>query len=52
MRCAPGNNAFELDGIVGDGADFHQLGSWKPVVSARALNRRQQSCDWRMGRGR
>ena len=26
MRCAPGNNAFELDGIVGDGADFHQLG--------------------------
>jgi hypothetical protein len=26
MRCAPGNNPFELDGIVGDGADFHQLG--------------------------
>ena len=26
MRCAPGNNALELDGIVGDGADFHQLG--------------------------
>ena len=26
MRCAPGDNAFELDGIVGDGADFHQLG--------------------------
>src|ERR1039457_900389 len=26
MRRAPGNNALELDGIVGDGADFHQLG--------------------------
>ena len=26
MRCAPGNNALELDGIVGDGADFRQLG--------------------------
>jgi hypothetical protein len=26
MRCAPGNNALELDGIVSDGADFHQLG--------------------------
>ena len=24
--CAPGNDALELDGIVGDGADFHQLG--------------------------
>jgi hypothetical protein len=26
MRCAPGNDALELEGIVGDGADFHQLG--------------------------
>ena len=26
MACAPGNDALELDGIVGDGADFHQLG--------------------------
>jgi hypothetical protein len=26
MRCAPGNNALELHGIVSDGADFHQLG--------------------------
>src|SRR5882724_8619245 len=26
IRCAPGNNALELDGIVCDGADFHQLG--------------------------
>ena len=26
MRCAPGNNALELDGIVRNGADFHQLG--------------------------
>jgi hypothetical protein len=26
MRCAPGNNALELEGVVGDGADFHQLG--------------------------
>src|ERR1022692_4114649 len=26
MRCAPGNNALELDGIVEDGADFHQFG--------------------------
>src|ERR1035438_7006270 len=26
MRRAPGNNALELDGIVSDGADFHQLG--------------------------
>ena len=26
MRCAPGNNTFQLDGIVGDGADFQQLG--------------------------
>jgi hypothetical protein len=25
MRCAPDKNALELDGIVGDGADFHQL---------------------------
>jgi len=26
MGCAPGNDALELEGIVGDGADFHQLG--------------------------
>ena len=26
MARAPGNDALELDGIVGDGADFHQLG--------------------------
>ena len=26
MRCAPGNDALELNGIVCDGADFHQLG--------------------------
>ena len=26
MRCTPGNNALEPDGIVGDGTDFHQLG--------------------------
>jgi hypothetical protein len=26
MRCAPCNNALELQGIVGDGADFHQFG--------------------------
>lgn len=25
MRCAPGNNAFELDGLVSKGADFHQF---------------------------
>lgn len=25
MRCAPCNKALELDGIVGDGADFYQL---------------------------
>jgi len=25
MGRAPGNNALEFDGIVGDGADFHQL---------------------------
>jgi hypothetical protein len=37
MRCAPGNNALELYGIVGDGADFHRLGfnahvrTWKSV---------------------
>ena len=26
MRCAPNNDALQLEGIVGDGADFHQLG--------------------------
>ena len=26
IRCTPGNNAIEPDGIVGNGADFHQLG--------------------------
>ena len=26
MRCAPGNNALEFDCIVGDGANFHELG--------------------------
>ena len=26
MGRAPGNNALEFDGIVCDGADFHQLG--------------------------
>ena len=26
MRCAPGDDAFELEQIVGDGADLHQLG--------------------------
>lgn len=26
MRCAPGNNALQLNGIVCDGADFDQLG--------------------------
>ena len=26
MRCAPRNNALEPEGIVGDAADFHQLG--------------------------
>ena len=26
MACAPGDDALQLDGIVGDGADFHQLG--------------------------
>jgi hypothetical protein len=26
MCCAPGNNALELECVVGDGADFHQLG--------------------------
>ncbi|MFY9727684.1 MAG: hypothetical protein WB579_06515 [Bryobacteraceae bacterium] len=25
VRCAPGNDALELDGILSDGADFHQL---------------------------
>jgi hypothetical protein len=26
IRCAPGNDALEPEGIVGDSADFHQLG--------------------------
>jgi hypothetical protein len=26
MRCTPGNDALELDGIVSDGTDFNQLG--------------------------
>jgi len=26
IRRAPSNNALQLDGIVGDAADFHQLG--------------------------
>jgi len=26
MRCAPRNNALQLERIVGDAADFHQLG--------------------------
>jgi hypothetical protein len=25
MRCAPGDDALELDRVVGDGADFHQF---------------------------
>jgi len=35
MRCAPGNNALELDGIVCNGADFHQLGLDDLQVSHR-----------------
>src|ERR1035441_7748456 len=26
MRCAPGNDTLQLHSIVGDGADFHQVG--------------------------
>jgi hypothetical protein len=26
MRCAPRNNALELEGIIGDGADFDEFG--------------------------
>jgi hypothetical protein len=36
MRCAPGNNALELYGIVGDGAHFHQLGFDDLGVSHRS----------------
>src|SRR5229473_3430984 len=35
MRCAPGNNALQLDGIVCNGADFHQLGFDDLQVSHR-----------------
>src|ERR1022692_2881561 len=42
MRCAPGNDALELEGIVGDGSDFHQLGfdDLRPDVAARPLEQR------------
>lgn len=26
MGCAPGNNALEFDGVIGDGADLNQIG--------------------------
>jgi hypothetical protein len=29
MRCTPGNDALELDGIVSDGTDFNQLGQFR-----------------------
>src|ERR1700690_1777631 len=35
MRGAPGNDALELDGILGDSADFHQLGFDNLRVSHR-----------------
>ena len=36
MYCAPGNDALEFDGIVSDGADFHQLRVYDVRVSHRA----------------
>jgi hypothetical protein len=38
MQCAPSNNALQLDGIVRDGADFHQLGFDDLQVSHRSLS--------------
>src|SRR2546422_306571 len=38
MRCAPGNNALELDGIVRNGADFHQHGSVQDLLLSVAVN--------------
>ena len=47
MRCAPRNDALQLDGIVGDGTDFHQLGFDRLRVSHRnsehAICRRLES---------
>lgn len=47
MARAPGNDAFQLDGIVGDGADFHQFGfdglrvsHLKPAWHMRAIRAR------------
>src|SRR4051812_25437239 len=37
MGSAPGNDALELDGIVGDGADFHQFSLDGLGISHRKL---------------
>src|ERR1022692_2519994 len=51
MRCAPGNNALELDGIVEDGADFHQFGFDDLWVSHRDSSMAHVGT-WKPGDGR
>jgi hypothetical protein len=42
MRCTPGDNALQLDRIVGDGTYFHQLGFYDFRGSHRNL-------EWHIG---
>jgi hypothetical protein len=41
MRYTPGDNALEFNGVVGDGADFHQLGFDDFRVSHRLFSMAQ-----------
>ena len=52
VGCAPGKDALEFDGIVGDGADFHQFSLDGLGISHRKLQDDTEfhSSDGRTGR--
>jgi len=52
MCCAPGNDALELDDIVGDSADLHQFGFDDLRISHRTFSMAHKSASLadRLGR--
>ena len=52
VRCAPGNDALELDGVLSDGADFHQLSFDDVRVSHRTSSMAHGGHHWHIGRKR
>jgi len=49
VRCAPGHDALELDGILSDSADFHQLGFDDLRVSHRTSSMAHGGHHWHIG---